>query len=659
MSHDRQQNMSSEEEVEDHHHSLEQSPITVSVGSSGCPFLGSMSLNDPVPGIDENELPVDHHHPGGRMMLEEMSVISDEHNDLEQPTAPSIAENSEDIEDLESGDRDTNSDGIESPSQQHLPNSSNADFEMQLSDENQQQLAEPAKASNNQRGGMKMSSSEYQKQRVSFKQELDEQQDSFREQTRKRSSSSSQDILEEPLFLDETDYSEELQSAPKRPSLRSSLNRRVSVKDLLANDSKISYKDYLAAQREINEVEKEIISDGMIDLEEGGKDETSHNNESGRNLDQRVHEEKSSDSKSEDGSAADDIGDLPSAIPNKRGDLSEMKNIYKSMKIMSARTNDPRQSAVFSSLCHDLTHKIKKLDHDGHFTVETENEKGAERAPWYSPPIQRHRWGDSQNILPHVNCKWLRTPSEIYVYNCFKFGLILLFILLFVETGGDLFFDLFYVAAAYNLGIMLISSLNAQDYLRGIIYFVGIFGSLFITWETEVFYASRYAVMDYSHRLFEVIRFIFVANAVINIQPIGELSDTFNEPTSFYLTLAILLESLMHLGLNVELYYKAQGDRVAIQIHTARKIKHQLLPTSFVYFIAVVAAGVMYWVPGDGKPDSMLAVSDLPLLLVFFGYFANLTATNLRKLKTTNGSLGDVRKTFVRKSKPPLYPDCR
>ena len=115
----------------------------------------------------------------------------------------------------------------------------------------------------------------------------------------------------------------------------------------------------------------------------------------------------------------------------------------------------------------------------------------------------------------------------------------------------------------------------------------------------------------------------------------------------------------MHLGLNVELYYKAQGDRVAIQIHTARKIKHQLLPTSFIYFTAVVAAGVMYWVPRDGKPDSLLGVNDLPLFIVFFGYFANLTTTTLRKLKTTNGSLGDVRKTFVRKSKPQLYPDCR
>ena len=47
--------------------------------------------------------------------------------------------------------------------------------------------------------------------------------------------------------------------------------------------------------------------------------------------------------------------------------------------------------------------------------------------PFYAPPLQRQRWGDD-HVLPHVD--W-----------------------------GDIFFDLFYVAAAYNLGGLLISFL--------------------------------------------------------------------------------------------------------------------------------------------------------------------------------------------------------
>jgi len=52
-------------------------------------------------------------------------------------------------------------------------------------------------------------------------------------------------------------------------------------------------------------------------------------------------------------------------------------------------------------------------------TVSGEDHGHGSRTPWYNPPIQRQRWDEDQ-ILPHIN--W-----------------------------GDLFFDLFYVGAAFNL----------------------------------------------------------------------------------------------------------------------------------------------------------------------------------------------------------------
>ena len=52
-------------------------------------------------------------------------------------------------------------------------------------------------------------------------------------------------------------------------------------------------------------------------------------------------------------------------------------------------------------------------------TVSGEDHGHGLRTPWYNPPIQRQRWCEDQS-LPHIN--W-----------------------------GDLFFDLFYVGAAFNL----------------------------------------------------------------------------------------------------------------------------------------------------------------------------------------------------------------
>ena len=64
----------------------------------------------------------------------------------------------------------------------------------------------------------------------------------------------------------------------------------------------------------------------------------------------------------------------------------------------------------------DEDNHLVQLDEDG---PEDEHHDNRRNTPWYLPPIQRQRWCEDQ-ILPHVN--W-----------------------------GDLFFDLFYVGAAFNL----------------------------------------------------------------------------------------------------------------------------------------------------------------------------------------------------------------
>jgi low temperature requirement protein LtrA len=91
---------------------------------------------------------------------------------------------------------------------------------------------------------------------------------------------------------------------------------------------------------------------------------------------------------------------------------------------------------------------------------------------------------------------------------------------------GDLFFDLFYVAAAYNLGVLLMSAMSdSRQWLRGVIYYLGTFGPLWGTWEVSMFYESRYTSVDYAHRMFEVVRYLFVSTAVVHVKPLELLGD--------------------------------------------------------------------------------------------------------------------------------------
>ena len=272
---------------------------------------------------------------------------------------------------------------------------------------------------------------------------------------------------------------------------------------------------------------------------------------------------------------------------------------------------------------------MKKMDADGHFKgLKTKTQM----IPWYSPPIQRQRWDDDANtMLPIINY-------------------------------GTLFFDLFFVAAMYNLGELLLSALlltyddddeekqqRPRHQVRAIIYFIGIFGPMFVTWETDVYYQSRYCVADYAHRLFEVLRFVCITAAVLFIRPMKELSNPQDHIAPFVLTLAIFLESFMHLLLNVELYYKAQGDRNAIRNHSLRKIQKQLIPTTLTYLVSASTAAVFYFLPNnDVHPvgPGYWNVTDLPLTVMAVGYLSNIAFTFWRKLRATTGTV-DIRQNFV------------
>jgi hypothetical protein len=86
---------------------------------------------------------------------------------------------------------------------------------------------------------------------------------------------------------------------------------------------------------------------------------------------------------------------------------------------------------------------------------------------------------------------------------------------------GDLFFDLFYVAAAYNVGNIIKYSPTSQGFL----YFVGCFWAVMYMWLDKMHYDARfYTHDDIYHRLFEVAVLVVLATAVLHIRPVEFLS---------------------------------------------------------------------------------------------------------------------------------------
>jgi hypothetical protein len=139
---------------------------------------------------------------------------------------------------------------------------------------------------------------------------------------------------------------------------------------------------------------------------------------------------------------------------------------------------------------------------------------------YYAPPHQRQRWGDTQ-VAPHTN--W-----------------------------GDLFFDVFYVAAAYNIGNLL----KEMPSPRGLLYAAGVFFPIMNLWSFKVYYDSRfYYLNDYYHRVYEVFLLCVLATVVLHIRPVSVLSYPSKYPDMFIFCLSTNVGYLFAMGRLLEVVF--------------------------------------------------------------------------------------------------------
>ncbi len=177
----------------------------------------------------------------------------------------------------------------------------------------------------------------------------------------------------------------------------------------------------------------------------------------------------------------------------------------------------------------------------------------------FSPPRQRQKWGSDQ-ILPHVN--W-----------------------------GDLFFDLFYVAAFYNLGNILVDDPSPL----GILYFLGGFFSVIIYWFQKLIYDAQFATgHDIFHKVFEIAALVVLATNVSSIATVTRMSNPSEYIDVFVFALSRTILCLMHIVRYLECICVGRGQRENIVKVAATHIQFQLLPLC-LYTAATVLSGLAYF----------------------------------------------------------------
>ncbi len=166
---------------------------------------------------------------------------------------------------------------------------------------------------------------------------------------------------------------------------------------------------------------------------------------------------------------------------------------------------------------------------------------------------------------------------------------------------------------------------------------------------------------DYFHHLVEITRYLCVGAAIYNITPISHFSNPKTDDVMVF-TLTMLMELVMTMGLNVELYRKGQGDRTSIKNHTLDEFKFKNGPTFALYLTAFILAAVNFTYDHEKNhrvlgpaseyqdenaysADSLWDIHDLPMTLTTAAYFLRFVSSSIRF--HYREKKGDVRDWYV------------
>ena len=187
-------------------------------------------------------------------------------------------------------------------------------------------------------------------------------------------------------------------------------------------------------------------------------------------------------------------------------------------------------------------------------------------------------------------------------------------------------------------------------------------------WGTQMTYESRYVTHDYFHRALDVFRYLCVGMAIFNITPLYLYANPESDNVMVF-TLAMLLELMVTMGVELEVYYRALGDKICIQNHTLDNFWFKNGFTFMIYLAAFVLATVQYvqarsaaehgevihsMIDKEGTRllntsaaanihhhDAKWVMNDLPMTLTAAVYFLRMVSESVRVLWRRNKSIRD------------------
>mmetsp|Transcript_9508 Transcript_9508/g.19762 ORF Transcript_9508/g.19762 Transcript_9508/m.19762 type:complete len:306 (-) Transcript_9508:24-941(-) len=224
-----------------------------------------------------------------------------------------------------------------------------------------------------------------------------------------------------------------------------------------------------------------------------------------------------------------------------------------------------------------------------------------EDVPFYSPPRQRQRWDDLQE-LPHTN--WV-----------------------------DLFWDLFYVSGAFNLAAALKDSLNGW----GVLYFCACYLSIYSLWYEKLAFDARFIWADnLTHRFIEFLQIMILGTVIANIKSVPIMSDTRNEPTTFLFCLGMSLQQVTFYVQSYDIHENIHHDLP----ESKQQARHDMMVRAAPCFLFLVATtwaasdycnlsgpiGV-YSFPSETDQSQESYENHGPIILVFAAFFASFLST--------------------------------
>jgi Bacterial low temperature requirement A protein (LtrA) len=239
------------------------------------------------------------------------------------------------------------------------------------------------------------------------------------------------------------------------------------------------------------------------------------------------------------------------------------------------------------------------------------------RALLYSPPRQRQKWGDAQ-VLPRVN--W-----------------------------GDLFFDLFYVAATYNVSNLLVASPDKS----GLLYAAGTFFPVMDIWHQKTYYDGRYVTeADLYHGLTNVVTLVILGVAILNIRPVAILADPSGHPRIFAFTLMLVLDKLSATTALAEVYFRGVGQP-QIKSASLRELLGRLSTAPF-YAAAMIFSAIHFFGDKSTTEGRVLATAaveeqgsyptgdttNIPIILCLTGFLVGQAYTMINILFCIPGNGG-------------------